>query len=265
VPGRCVNVTGVDTLPEDSRRSLDELRTRHDPDIIGLILTGSAARGMATEHSDVDVYVVLADDARPGRTTQRSRAVDEIPVGLTELEDVPAYGTVGWWSRWSFAWAQVLRDETGGRVAEAVRRRANLTEAEQRAILTDHDRLDGWLNFAYRALKSDRDGRPLQRRLDAAESVPWLLDVVFTLAGRVRPYNKYLSWELAEHPLDVPEWQAGVLLPTLERTLDGDPAALRETFTVVDRQCREYDVATGTTLLGDIIDGWGSELELFRS
>jgi len=43
--------------------------------------------------------------------------------------------------------------------------------------------------------------------------VPWLLDVVFTLAGRVRPFNKYLPWELAEHPLDVPEWQAAYSCP----------------------------------------------------
>ena len=28
-------------------------------------------------------------------------------------------------------------------------------------VLIDHDRLDGWVNFAYRALKSSRDGRPL--------------------------------------------------------------------------------------------------------
>jgi len=259
-----VSVTDVDALPADSRAALDELLSRDDPDIMGLVLSGSAARGMATEHSDVDVCVVLADHARAGRTTQRSRAVDEWPVSLSELEQVPAYGTVGWWTRWSFAWAQVLRDDTGGRIATAVRRQATLDQVEQREILTTHDRLDGWVNFAYRALKSDRDGRPLQRRLDAAESVPWLLDVVFTLAGRVRPYNKYLPWELAEHPLDVPEWQAGVLLETLERTLDGDPSALRETFRVVDRECREYDAAAGETILGDLVAAWGSELDLFR-
>ena len=57
------------------------------------------------------------------------------------------------------------------------------------------------MNFAYRALKSHRDGRPLEARLDAAESLAWLLHVVFTLAGRLRPYNKYLPWELREHPL----------------------------------------------------------------
>ena len=56
-----------------------------------------------------------------------------------------------------------------------MRGQATLTVDEQRHVLTAGDRLDGWINFAYRALKSDRDGRPLETRLDAAESVPWLI------------------------------------------------------------------------------------------
>ncbi len=250
------------TLRPEAREALEEILGRADPGILGVVLSGSAARGMATERSDVDVYVVWAD--RADRVTSRSDLVDEIPTTLAELEHVAPFGSVDWWGRWSFAWAQVLRDDTGGRLADAVRRQAVLSPDEQRHILTEGDRLDGWINFAYRALKSDRDGRALERRLDAAESVPWLLDVVFTLAGRVRPYNKYLAWELREHPLDVPEWSADRLLPVLGRTLDGDPGALREAFAVVDRESRRHDSRRGTTVLGDLVDGWGEELALFR-
>ena len=164
-----------------ARAALDELVSRPDPSIVGLVLSGSAARGIETDLSDVDVYVVRDDGI--DRETLRSPAIDEIQTTLTDLEDVEPFGTDGWWFRWSFAYAQVLRDETGGRVTEAVRRQATVDEAEQRAILVDHVRLDGWVNFAYRSLKSARDGRPLEARLDATESVPWLLDVVFTLAG----------------------------------------------------------------------------------
>lgn len=231
---------------------------RDDPDVVGVVLSGSAARGMATERSDVDVYVVLRDGASP-RSTSKSPEVDEIPVPLAELEEVPPFGTEDWWYRWSFAWAQVLRDDAGGRVADAVRRQATLTPDEQRAVLVDHDRLDGWVNFGYRALKSERDGRALESRLDAAESVAWLLDVVFAVCGRVRPYNKYLPWELRTHPLAVPEWSADRLLPLVTRLLDGDPSAVRDAFPVVDREVRALDPA-----LGEIIDGWGAELALFR-
>ncbi|MGI8522613.1 MAG: nucleotidyltransferase domain-containing protein [Nocardioides sp.] len=248
-------------IPVAALAALDELVARDDPSILGLVLSGSAARGMATERSDVDVYVVRADNG--GRETSRSPAIDEIPTTLTELEEVSPYGSEGWFYRWSCAYAEVLRDDTGGRITAAVRRLAVLDDDEQRAMLIDHDRLDGWVNFAYRALKSHRDGRVPESRLDAAESLPWLLDVVFTLAGRVRPYNKYLPWELREHPLDVPEWSAEAFLPELELMLAGDPAALRRTFAVVDREVRAWDAAHGSTVCGDLIDDWRDELAIF--
>jgi predicted nucleotidyltransferase len=175
-------------VPAAAEAALAEILGRDDPAIVGVVLTGSAARGMANEHSDVDVYVVLPEGAKP-RRAEKSRFLDELPVMLNELEAPNVFGTEGWWNRWSFAWAQVLRDDTGGRVRAAVRRQATLDEDEQRNILTHGDRLDGWLNFAYRAAKSTRDGRPRESRFDAAESVPWLLDVIFTLSGRVRPYT----------------------------------------------------------------------------
>jgi len=161
--------------------------TEHGEGLLGLVLSGSAARGMATDRSDLDVYVVLAEDVAGLRCATKSAAVDELPVSLSQLEEVPGFGSQGWWFRWSFAWAPTLLDRTGGAIPAAARRQATLTPEEAQAVLVDHDRLDGWVNYAYRALKADRDGRPLERRLDAAESMPWLLDVVFALSGRVRP------------------------------------------------------------------------------
>jgi len=251
-------------LSDAARVALDELVARDDPTIVGLVLSGSAARGeMATERSDVDVFVVRDDAVE--REKNASPAMDEIPISLADLEQVDRYGTGDWYFRWSFAYAQVLRDETGGRVIGAVRRQANVDDDEQRWVLIDQDRLDGYVNFAYRALKSHRDGRLLESRLDAAESVPWLLDVVFALAGRLRPYNKYLPWELRSHPLACPDWSADTFLPELEQILAGDPAAIRRTFVVVDREVRAWDAAHGTTVCGDLIDAWGSELGVLRS
>jgi predicted nucleotidyltransferase len=245
-----------------ARAALDELVAREDPTILGLVLSGSAARGMATEHSDVDVFVVR--DHTEVREKRSSTAIDEIPISLADLERVDRHGTGEWYFRWSFAHARVLRDTTGGRVADAVRRQATVDEEEQRWVLVDQDRLDGYVNFAYRSLKSHRDGRLLEARLDAAESLPWLLHVVFTLAGRLRPYNKYLAWELREHPLDVAEWAADAFLPQLGWMLAGDPGAIRRTFAVVDREVRAWDAAHGTTVCGDLVDEWGAELEILR-
>ncbi|PKH41253.1 hypothetical protein CXG46_09160 [Nocardioides alpinus] len=252
-------------LPTIDRTRIATLAERnladHGDGLLGLVLSGSAGRGMATDRSDLDVFVVLSDEAAAGRTTSHSSDVDEIPWSRSELDTVGAYGTEEWWFRWSCAWAPVLLDRTGGGIAGALRRQATLDPREADAVLIDHDRLDGWVNFAYRALKSNRDGRHPESRLDANESVPWLLDVVFALAGRVRPYNKYLAWELRTHPLD--GWPADELLDLVGRLLDGDAAAIRETFVRVRAACAAYDAGRGHMRTTDIFEGWGAELDVF--
>jgi predicted nucleotidyltransferase len=266
VTSRSVDLTLPPTLSTERREVLLDVASRNDAehgaDLVGLVLSGSVGRGVATDRSDVDVYVVLTDDGITGRDTTRSTAVDEIPVALSELEDVPPFGSDGWWYRWSFAWAPVLLDRTDGRLRESLRRQATVTVVEAEEILVAHDRLDGWINYAYRALKNDRDGRALERRLDAAESIPWLLDTVFTLAGRVRPYHKYLPWELREHPLA--DWEPDELLGLLDATLDGDPSAIRATFTRIEDACAAFDRSLPEPALVPVIAGWSDELALFR-
>ncbi len=60
---------------------------------------------------------------------------------------------------------------------------------------------DAYRNTRFRPAKNRRDGNTEAAVLDAAESVASLLDVVFTVEGRVRPYNKFLRWELDIPPL----------------------------------------------------------------
>jgi hypothetical protein len=88
-----------------------------------------------------------------------------------------------------------------------VRSQAMLSEQVIQDLLIGRSRLDEFINFCYRALKSHREGRAEVARLDSAESVASTLDVVFAFSGRIRPYNKYLTWELGEHPLLGAEWQ----------------------------------------------------------
>jgi hypothetical protein len=57
------------------------------------------------------------------------------------------------------------------------------------------------------------------------ESVYWFLVTLFALHGRVRPYNKYLAWELDTYPLGDP-WNAR----TLPQQLADDPVGLEYTI-----------------------------------
>ncbi len=89
-----------------------------------------------------------------------------------------------------------------------------------------------------------------------------MLDTIFALAGRVRPYHKYLPWEVREHPL--PDWEADALLELLRATLDGEPSAIRATFTRIEGLCAAFDRARAEPMLVPVIEGWGDELVLFR-
>jgi Nucleotidyltransferase domain len=133
-----------------------------DPAVAGLVLSGSQARNMATEHSDFDVYVVVRE--HDGRwSTSRTLELDTIVVSVEDLAD-----TSNRWQRYSYRGAQVLLDRLDGRIAALVNAQATLTPAESDAWA--REQLDGYVNFIYRAAKNRRDGRPELADLDEIEA-----------------------------------------------------------------------------------------------
>lgn len=213
-----------------------------DPAVAGLVLTGSHARGLATPHSDFDVCVVVSERGGPRWLGRRTGEVDEFVRTVDELAD-----TSDIWQRYAFRGCRVLLDRPDGIVAHLVHRQATPTPAE--ALGWAREGLDGYVNFLYRAAKSRRDGESVAAALDTAESVSWLLTAIFALHGRLRPYNKYLCWELTTYPMAEP-WTAATLPERLLR----DPAGL---FPDVERLAR----AGG---LDDVLDAWGDDLLLLR-
>jgi hypothetical protein len=146
--------------------------------------------------------------------------------------------------------------EVHGWKAEDVEAQGTLTQRESLDYAPGF--LDAYVNWAYRSMKSHRDRRPLESRLDAAESLPALLAYTFAAQRRIRPYNKYLRWELENHPLTGDAWRADVLLPRLEGVLaTGDVSVQRQLFEEVERAARDAG-------LGPVLDAWGDELALLR-
>ncbi|MEU7583001.1 hypothetical protein AB0B50_36130 [Streptomyces sp. NPDC041068] len=233
-------------------------RAEADPAVVGLILSGSRAReGMATEHSDHDVYVVTADGAKPKSLAgRRSTALDVVVLSLGEFRTRGLPGDAYAWDRYAFVHCEIVLDCLDGEIKELVARKATLDPDEARR-LTDES-LDAYINSLYRSVKSHRDGRAGAAHLDAAESVGWFLTALFALHGRVRPYNKYLEWELAKSPLGAPHWSLPQLLPTLRRILaDGDLPTQRELFARLESSAREAGH-------GEVIDSWGDDVLLLR-
>lgn len=168
---------------------------------------------MATENLDFDVYVVLRE--HNGRwSTSRTPELDTIVMSVEDLADTSIR-----WQRYSYRGAQVLMDRLDGQIAELVRTQATLAPTELDNLV--REQLDGYINFIYRAAKSRRDGRPELAKLDEIEAAPWFLWTLFALYGRIRPYNKFLRWELDNHPLPAP-WTADYLA----NALTGQPSTL---------------------------------------
>ena len=193
--------------------------------------------------SDYDVTIVVAEQEQPWRHSTRTNTLDEVVCTVRALADTSVH-----WQRYGYRGAKVLLDRLNGGIAELVNRQATLSDEEA----TRHARtsLDAYINQLYRCVKSRRDGFADAALLDEMESLTWLLETVFALHGRLRPYNKYLRWELESYPLPDP-WNTA-LMPDRVGT-----ASLR-LFPAVETLARRHGHA-------DIFDEWGSDIELIHA
>ncbi|MFF7054773.1 hypothetical protein ACFY94_41130 [Streptomyces griseorubiginosus] len=227
-----------------------------DPSVVGLVLKGSRAHdGMAAEHSDHDLYVVVADGATTDLSSLHGHRSATLDVIVMPLAGFRAAGMPGF-ERYALARAQVVLDRLDGGtgIARLLSEKGRLDADE--AFREAGDLLDAYANSLYRSLKNDRDGQPLAARLDAADSVRFLLELLFTLDRRPRPYNKYLEWELTRYPL--PGWHTGTLLEAVGRiSSTGDAAVQRSVFARVEADARRAG-------LGEVLDAWGENLRLMR-
>lgn len=141
---------------------------------------------------------------------------------------------------------------SGWRIARILASKARLAAGE--AFREASEWLDAYANSLYRSVKNDRDGAALAARLDAAESVRFLLELLFALDRRPRPYNKYLEWELARFPL--PGWDTGSLLDAADHISGtGDVSTQRRLFAQVGAVTRRAGH-------GAVLDAWCDDLHL---
>ncbi|MCW8383229.1 hypothetical protein [Streptomyces justiciae] len=229
-------------------------RATADPAVVGLVLKGSRAHdGMVTRHSDHDLYVVVADDATTDLTRLSGHRTPELDLVVVTLAEFRAAGMPGF-ERYALARAQVVLDRLDGGIAQLIAEKGQLSAEE--AFQEAGGWLDAYANSLYRSLKNHRDGQALAARLDAADSIRFLLELLFALDRRPRPYNKYLEWELARHPL--PGWDTDALLRAVDRvSATGDIALQRQLFALVE-------VAARAAGHGEVLDDWGADLELMR-
>jgi hypothetical protein len=223
-----------------------------DPDVVGVVLKGSHAHdGMATRYSDHDVYVVVADEADTGLADLDGLRSAELDLVVVTVE---RFRRLGGFERYAVARGRVLLDRLDGGIAEIVAAKGRLDADE--AARAAAGWLDAYANSLYRSVKNARDGHLLAARLDAGDSAGFLLELLFALECRPRPYNKYLAWELERFPLR--RWDAPELLSALGRiAATGDVDAQRQLFGQVEAVAREAGHAA-------TLEAWGEDLRLMR-
>lgn len=212
---------------------------REDENVIGVVVHGSRGRDLHVhDGSDWDVIVVVRE--RTGRYDSAERGGELEASEVTNLADLPK------WMLPAVTWTTPALDKTGAVAAQ-------LAEVTRVDPATAAEPLDGYVNSYYRSAKNARAGLELAALLDAQESIPYYLDFVFAVHGRVRPYNKWLAWELEHHPLPVE-----VELDRLERIArTGGLAAQQALFRETEALAR--DLGHGAT-----IDGWEPDLACLR-
>lgn len=98
------------------------------------------------------------------------------------------------------------------------------------------------------------DHNPLAGHLDAAAGIGFLLDLLFAIDRRPRPYNTYLAWELDRFPL--PGWESAALLETVARIAATGEVALQQ------RLLARVEAAARGAGHGAVLYAWGEDQSL---
>lgn len=224
---------------------------RGEERILGVVVTGSRGRGaLVHDASDWDLRVVVRDGDEAFADTLDTPHGSEVEVSAATLEDFRS--TTPEWDRYSYAHAAVPVDKLDGEIARLAAEKGRLGDEEAKRVA--QEALAAYTNALYRSLRDAERGLDLAARLDAADAVSALLTAIFALERRVRPFNKYLQWELETHPL---AWDASELADLLADALDGTAAAQHVLFKTVEPHIRTHGFDA-------VIDDWHPHVSLFR-
>jgi Domain of unknown function (DUF4037) len=191
---------------------IDTLRAEGiaDPDVIGILLTGSRALGIMTAESDYDVIFVVSDETaaryeREGHEPPRGGTITP-PIDTADINWHECPRTLRAYSTFGVDPCRIIYDRTGelAALAEELERMPEEQAREKAAAA-----YEAYLNSLFRSLKCWRRGDELGARLNAAQSADSLLEALFALERLWRPFasRTYLRIEL----LNAQGWQDGEL------------------------------------------------------
>jgi len=188
-------------------------RAKTDENIIGLFFVGSRGKGFENEYSDYDIAIITKDEAVEKLKTEfpknKFENIEFIVMSLSEFKDYAEWGSAFAWDRYTFLHVKALVDKTG-EVQKLIDEKGLIPEPERHNFIASV--LDDYINWVFRAVKCFRNKNILGARLEASASIPSLLDVLFALENRPKPFLGYLEKELKAYPLKKIPWPADEFL-----------------------------------------------------
>jgi predicted nucleotidyltransferase len=223
-----------------------------DPDVIGILVTGSRALGFVTAESDYDVIFIVSDETearyeREQREPQRGGAIDP-PIDTTDMQWHECPRTLRSYNTFGADVCRVIYDRTGELtvLAEELERMPEEQAREKAASA-----YDGYLNSMFRSLKCWRRGDELGARLNATQSVETLLDTLFALERLWRPFESRVYLHLEK--LKEQGWQEGELRRNLLNLLTTSDPRRQQEF------ARRVIALMAERGHGHVYDSWPSE------
>ena len=222
-----------------------------DPNIIGLILVGGRGKGQATEYSDYDVEIIAIDAEAATKKYKQYEEKDVIdtisPMTIETFRSHAEWGGEYAWDRYAYAHNKAVIDKNST-IQKIIDEKGVIPPGQEAKVV--EDAIGGYMNAMYRTLKNFRDKNIFAHRLDAAESIPWLLTAIFGVENRIRPYNKFLQWELEKYPIAAFPFSAADFFTKIELIIStGDITTQKEVF----KKCIQFFRDKGFT---KTIDSW---------
>lgn len=243
------------SIHEIFKQITEESKT--DPNIIGLILGGSRGKEFSKEHSDYDFFLVVKE-AVLQEYKEKYEKYDEITgidcgvVTKKELEEYAEIGSEYEWDRYNFAYVQALIDKTSGELQKIINEKGKIPEKHWKKYLEGY--LDGYINSVYRSIKCLRDDNFVGYRLEAADSVRLFLICAFAFHNRrIKPYYKYLEFELEKYTLEKFPWTSNKLIKMLLKILETGDYKIQQVI------LKEMEILARKEGLGSTFDSWGGD------
>ena len=234
---------------------------KSDPNIVGFFLGGSRGKGFETKYSDYDVYIIVKDNMikeyRWKYPKRKYEGIDLIVFSFSEFERYAHWGSTETWDRYSFVHVKALIDKNG-KTQEILDKLGIIPEKHLSKFIAGS--LDAYINSVYRSLKCIRDEDIEAARLEAALSIPAFLNVIFAIhKGRLRPYFKYLKWELETFPLTKFPIDTEEIISMLMKILDSaDSKSQQHLLRITEEILRKEG-------FGNVFDSWGNDFPWMKN